>query len=325
MQALGEIGAAPKIGESPVVERLPEKAAEAVAGMSRGQFLKGVGGAAIAMSALSSGTLLPSTAYAAEDPNKSTGTPVQRNAVKSIVLNSKWYKDLAAAQSQIGSKFDWSRAVTKVRSASFAKVTVFAPDPGKRREVLIIFFVNVKRKSIFAYQGAAFTPKGTKEITVSRLFNGAPAKPYRHVTAGNNYVVLANGTKLSPEQFRSRVDKEMKQERQRSAHQRQARSMTYERCMVEQGNVCDQYQAEQDLRCGIGLTVLGAATLVPVAGVAAGLGAAALGATCVVAKRVGCGDPEEICRAYEHQSPSQALPNTGGPPPSQPRPPTGDC
>jgi hypothetical protein len=240
-------------------------------------------------------------------------------------LNSKWYKDLAAAQSRIGSKFDWSRAITKVRSNSFAKVTVFAPDPGKRREVLIIFFVNLKRKSIFAYQGAAFTPKGTNEITVSRLFNGSPAKPYRHVTAGNNYVVLANGTKLSPEQFRSRVNKQIKQERQRSAHQSQARSMTYERCMIEQGNVCDQYLAEQAFRCGIGMSALGAGTLVPIAGVAAGLGAAALGIVCAGAMYVGCGDPEEICRAYEHQSPSQSLPDTGGPPASQPKPPTGDC
>ena len=45
MQALGEIGAAPKADE-PLVTR-------AVAGMSRGQFLKGVGGAAVAVGVLS--------------------------------------------------------------------------------------------------------------------------------------------------------------------------------------------------------------------------------------------------------------------------------
>lgn len=45
MQALGEVGAALKRDESP--------AAKIVAGMSRGQFLKGVGGAAVAMSLLS--------------------------------------------------------------------------------------------------------------------------------------------------------------------------------------------------------------------------------------------------------------------------------
>lgn len=36
MQALGEVGAAPKMEESSLVEKLPEKAAEPVAGMSRG-------------------------------------------------------------------------------------------------------------------------------------------------------------------------------------------------------------------------------------------------------------------------------------------------
>ena len=45
MQALGEVGAAARADESP--------AAKVVAGMSRGQFLKGVGGAAVAMSVLS--------------------------------------------------------------------------------------------------------------------------------------------------------------------------------------------------------------------------------------------------------------------------------
>lgn len=53
MQALGEVEAAPKIEHSSVVEKLPGRAAEAVVGMSRGQFLKGVGGAAVAMGALS--------------------------------------------------------------------------------------------------------------------------------------------------------------------------------------------------------------------------------------------------------------------------------
>ena len=68
MQALGEVGAAPRIEDSPIVEKLPERAAEAVAGMSRGQFLKGVGGAAVAMSVLSGTNLLAVPANAATSP-----------------------------------------------------------------------------------------------------------------------------------------------------------------------------------------------------------------------------------------------------------------
>ncbi|CAA9451069.1 MAG: hypothetical protein AVDCRST_MAG02-1032 [uncultured Rubrobacteraceae bacterium] len=65
MQALGEVGAAPKIEESALVERLPGKAAGAVVSISRGQFLKGVGGAAVAMSVLSGTGALASPALAA--------------------------------------------------------------------------------------------------------------------------------------------------------------------------------------------------------------------------------------------------------------------
>jgi hypothetical protein len=65
MQALGEVGAAPRVENSRVVEKLPPKAAETVTGMSRGQFLKGVGGAAIAMSVLSGTDFLSSPVNAA--------------------------------------------------------------------------------------------------------------------------------------------------------------------------------------------------------------------------------------------------------------------
>lgn len=77
MQALGEAGGAPKVEESAIVEKLPEKAAEAVVGMSRGKFLKEVGGAALAMSVLSGG-MLASPAHAAIGPyDVVKGTPIK--------------------------------------------------------------------------------------------------------------------------------------------------------------------------------------------------------------------------------------------------------
>jgi hypothetical protein len=53
MQALGEAGAAQKVEESSLVEKPLKRAAEAVTGVSRRQFLKGVSGAAVAMAVLS--------------------------------------------------------------------------------------------------------------------------------------------------------------------------------------------------------------------------------------------------------------------------------
>jgi hypothetical protein len=66
MQALGEMEQAARIEESAVVSRLPEKAREAVAGISRGQFLKGVGGAAVAATVLAGGPLASSAGAATE-------------------------------------------------------------------------------------------------------------------------------------------------------------------------------------------------------------------------------------------------------------------
>lgn len=68
MQALGEVGAAPRIEES-VVQKLPARAADAVVGITRGSFLKGIGGAAVAMSVLSGTDLLAPSAEATTEPN----------------------------------------------------------------------------------------------------------------------------------------------------------------------------------------------------------------------------------------------------------------
>ena len=95
MQALGEVGAAPRIENSPIVEKLPEKAAEAVGGMSRGRFIKGVSGAALAMSVLSgTSALTPLAAATTRKPSpydsvrrvKITGSALQRLAHRVAVV-----------------------------------------------------------------------------------------------------------------------------------------------------------------------------------------------------------------------------------------------
>ena len=94
MQALGEIGAVPMIEESTVVGKLPEKAQEAVAGMSRGQFLKGMGGAAVASVILAGGPL----ALPADAANRSPYDIVKGRKMKGA--------ELARAARQAGSSAD---------------------------------------------------------------------------------------------------------------------------------------------------------------------------------------------------------------------------
>lgn len=66
MQALGEVATDHALEASSAVEQLPEKAVDLVVGMSRSRFLKGAGGAAVAMSLMSGIGPMANLAKAAE-------------------------------------------------------------------------------------------------------------------------------------------------------------------------------------------------------------------------------------------------------------------
>ncbi|MGF1470592.1 MAG: hypothetical protein ACFB50_02475 [Rubrobacteraceae bacterium] len=66
MQVLGEVGAAPEVAEASPVAKIG-------LGMSRGQFLKGIGGAAVAMGVLSTTDRFVSPAQATQETVKSLG------------------------------------------------------------------------------------------------------------------------------------------------------------------------------------------------------------------------------------------------------------
>jgi hypothetical protein len=86
MQVLGEMGAAPNLTDKAVVEALPSETREAAVGMSRGQFLKGVGGATVAASILSGGSFASPALATTTNPEqtvkriKLTGTTLTRIA-----------------------------------------------------------------------------------------------------------------------------------------------------------------------------------------------------------------------------------------------------
>lgn len=291
MQALGEIEAAPRIEQSAVVGKLPGKATEAVVGVSRGQFLKGVGGAAVAMSILSGGALFPSVAEAA---TTSTGTPAQQRLAKSIVRNSRAYKALAARQAQIGAQFNWSGAIVKVRSSNFAVVYMYSPNP--RRDILVHFFVRLDKRAVFYYQGAGFSRAANGQVLVTRLLDGTPKRPHHQVIAGAGYVITETGVRMSTSQFKARIDRELQQERTRNTA-----SQTYEECVANEKRICDEYRQSQSDTCEGGLIVTGAGGLLnPSLGLAA---TTALGATCYISKRVGCSDPDYVCGPLKDDPP----------------------
>lgn len=70
MQALGDVGAAPRFDGSSIAQKLPEQAGEVLTGISRARFLKGLTGLAVATSATSGVGLLGIPAVAAAKRRK---------------------------------------------------------------------------------------------------------------------------------------------------------------------------------------------------------------------------------------------------------------
>lgn len=98
MQALGEVGVARKTEGY--------RAGELVE-ISRSRFLKAMGGAAVAFSALSGFAFFTSAATAREIPSVSEGTPEQRRWAQRTVRSSREFR-ASARESELG--FDFGRA-----------------------------------------------------------------------------------------------------------------------------------------------------------------------------------------------------------------------
>jgi hypothetical protein len=110
MQVLGELGLAEKAEELPI--------GAVVAGMNRAQFLKGVAGAAVAMSVLPGSALFPSDAEAKQGKSKfKDATPEQREKAIAIVRDSGRYKKLKEEQERDtgdrNATFDFDKAVVR--------------------------------------------------------------------------------------------------------------------------------------------------------------------------------------------------------------------
>lgn len=104
MQALGEIEAVPVIEKSSVVDKLPSRAADVVVGMSRGQFIKGVGGATIALGVLSGFGSLVRPAAALEEWH----LPTPERSVRLTGIQLRDYCNRIAQRSSV----EWTAGTT---------------------------------------------------------------------------------------------------------------------------------------------------------------------------------------------------------------------
>lgn len=199
MQELGEVTAVPEIKASAFAK---------AAGMSRGQFLRGMGGAAVAMSVLSGGSVFSSVA-AAQESSLSPGTDEMRQKARQIVRASPEYQALADLQSLLGVGFTFPEiGFHKVNDRNHGVVAVNSRH--NRRSIGAIFNVNMYTERMYFYSHEVFAPMvdqpNATRITTFR--NGRAIPDYHKVTMGTteNWVVLEDNSLISKEQFTRRVE-----------------------------------------------------------------------------------------------------------------------
>jgi hypothetical protein len=281
MWVLGEVS------EDLEAEHLP--AGGAVTGLTRGQFLNGIGGAAIAVSMLSSDVLFSSVAEARTRSHKSSlknSTSEQRKLAESIVQDFKQFKNLAKRQAHIGASFDFEHAITKVARKSSNLAFVGVGSGHSERGIIALFSVDLKRKDVFFYRHQEFFPNGEGSVRVDSYNDGQPASRYFRLIVYKKYVVTEDGRKLTHRQFRKeakgRSDSKQSTIVQHSVTTAQSSDDACGSCEQQAGLHCE---ITSGLECAIVGLLLGGAAGLPfgpggtaiIGGVAGVLGGVACG------------------------------------------------
>jgi hypothetical protein len=184
MQALGETNL-PSGREITGARRLPV--------VSRGQFLKGAGGAAVAMSVMSGGALFPSAAQASTTWTK--GPLAKQGVAKTYTLQSPVYQGL-----QDRLKVDFDIPQSKIRidpTGNFAIVPAIG-DNDTGRGVTANFYLDLKNRKVISYQhGVNSAISGGRRVSVYR-----DGTFVRRLDLYRDYVVTQNGTRMTVTQFK---------------------------------------------------------------------------------------------------------------------------
>ena len=208
-------------------------------GLSRGQFLKDVGGAAAAVSILAGTGGIASVAEAVENPKLSTGTPGLRKKAKAIVRSSRQYRKLVR---EIGQTFDFRNAKFAFdKTLKIMAVSVSAPATKNSAGSIAIFFAELPDEVISHYQHATSTKNGNGKYTVKVYADG---KSLGGGTVTEDYVIAPGGQKLSYDRF------------QQEAQRRVKTSGSEEAVFTAQGR-CSRCRRRRRNRCNFVVNVLG--------------------------------------------------------------------
>ncbi len=160
------------------------------------------------MSVLSGAGRLTSTADAAEGAGISHGSPAQQRRAKHIVRSSQEFRRLAARHRQAliqmdgsvrSGRFRFDRAdVVFADDMTFAVVAV--PAVNEARSVVATFLIDLQNSEVSYYYHVVSTPVGQDKKRLT-TYLGNQTQADSHILLDSDYVVDADGRRLSSEQF----------------------------------------------------------------------------------------------------------------------------
>jgi hypothetical protein len=186
MQVLGEMRATLKGAGSPGI---------GAGALTRGQFLKGLGGATVAMSLLSGVAAIPALANVQQSSVTSQGTLAQRKTIEDSVRSSRQYR---SATRRAGLRFHFKRAEFAVNEAlGVGAVVVVAKAAGGGRAAIATFFTDLEDSAI-VFDSCTVQTKVGNARKVTHYEND---ERLTSLTFEDGWILLPDGRKIAYKQF----------------------------------------------------------------------------------------------------------------------------
>lgn len=203
LQALGEFREASR-GDASANHR-----AQMAPGISRGQFLKGLGGVAVAVSLMGS-TGISQAALARVSSSLTKGTPSQRAVVKKVVRSSTQFKNL---ERELRQSFEFGHAEFVFDEEWQLAVLSVPTKSVNGNGAAASFFVELQDRQVSYYRHLVSESGGTDRYEVTVYENG---ESLGRTVVGPTQVVTPDGRRFTREEFREEAG------RLKRAHRRTA-------------------------------------------------------------------------------------------------------
>lgn len=208
----------------------------AIHSVTRGQFLKGLGGATVALSLLSG---LSTLAAAQEGSSSSNGTRAQRAKAEKVVRSSKQFRDL---ERKLGRKFEFERAKfsfdESLEVATVAVPTAITNGTG----AAATFLIELQNKVVSYYRHMVSDRGENGGYKIAAYENG---ESLGQTLVKTNYIVTPDGRRFTRKQFKeeaSRLERVRRREQQEMVFAQtscsECRRRRYNRCTFSVTTSC---------------------------------------------------------------------------------------